>query len=84
MKHLLRHIPNPCLPSRRRGPRQTWKLLLIPIAGVVLACASCSDSAPPPSSVPVTDTVPVGDGLKVIGFSLLAASVVAVLGKLMS
>jgi hypothetical protein len=31
----------------------------------------------------VTDTSPVGDGLKVIGFAMLGAAVVVVLGRML-
>jgi hypothetical protein len=82
------HLPSclPCLasslrPRRRRKPTLT-KLLLIPVAGLVLACASCSDFDPPPSPVPVTDTKPVGEGLKVIAYAMLGAAVVLVLGRM--
>jgi hypothetical protein len=33
--------------------------------------------------IPVTDTKPLGDGLKVIGFALIGASVVITLGRLL-
>ena len=82
------HLPSclPCLtsplrPRRRRKPTLK-KLLLIPVAGLVLACASCSDFDPPPSPVPVTDTKPVGEGLKVIAYAMLGAAVVLVLGRM--
>ena len=60
------------------------KLLLLPVAGLCMACASCADSPPkpPPPPVTVTDTTPVGDGLAVIGFAMLGAAVVCVLGRL--
>jgi hypothetical protein len=32
--------------------------------------------------VPVTDTEPVGEGLKVIGYAMLGAACVVVLGKI--
>lgn len=61
-------------------------LLLIPLAGIalVLALASCSGGglSSEHSGVPVTDTQPVGDGLKVIGYALLGAAVVFVTGRL--
>jgi hypothetical protein len=49
-----------------------------------MALSSCNEEginkqAPP---VVVTDTQPVGDGLKVIGFALVGAAVLGVLGKL--
>jgi len=61
------------------------KLLLLPVAGIFMACASCSESSPSaPPPPPVTDTKPVGDGLKVIGFAMLGAAVVVVLGRMLS
>lgn len=65
-------------------PRRKW--FLIPLAGIalILACSSCEPTAPPkPPPVPVTDTRPVGEGLKVIGFALLGAAVVGVLGRML-
>ena len=86
------HLPSylPCLSSRHRHRsrrRPTLKkLLLLPAAGIILVCILCSSctesgSGPPPS-VPVTDTAPVGDGLKVIGYAMLGAAVVVVLGRM--
>jgi uncharacterized lipoprotein YajG len=57
--------------------------LLIPSCLLLLATGSCEQqtvAASPP--VPVTDTRPVGDGLKVLGFALLGSAVVIVLGRL--
>jgi hypothetical protein len=71
------------LQPQRRFPMRKW--FLIPLAGIVLAlaCASCSSApTPKPPPIPVTDTEPVGEGLKVIGFAMLGASVVVVLGKM--
>ena len=87
------HLPS-CLARltsrhrRHRRPRRKptlKKLLLLPVAGIILACVLCSscaepDPGPPPPTV--TDTAPVGDGLKVIGFALLGAAVVLVLGRM--
>jgi hypothetical protein len=85
--HLHKHIPHPCQPQLatvRRFPHRKW--FLIPLAALVvtLALASCSggDSTPTPPPVTVTDTEPVGEGLKLIGFAVLGAAVVTVLGKL--
>lgn len=60
-------------------------LPLLPLVGAVLACSSCSKEEPPKPSPPpqVTDTKPVGTGLKVIGFAVLGASVVCVLGRML-
>ena len=85
MNHLHRHIPHPCQPSlrtRRRFPNRKW--FLIPLAGLAFALAltSCSESAPSPPPVPVTDTEPIGDGLSVIGYAMLGAACVLVLGKM--
>ncbi len=71
-------------PLRTRGPARSSHLL--PLAGALLLCASCAEPAAPdavPSPPPVTDTRPVGDGLKVIGFALLGAAVVGALGRLL-
>ena len=88
MIKLLRRNSHPTQPTARCGRRgkrfPARTLLLVPAAAVVLACASCSDSGPPPSHYPVTDTKPVGQGLQVIGYALLGAAVVAVLGRLIS
>ena len=48
-----------------------------------MSCASCSESYSKPPPPPVTNTAPIGDGLKVIGFALLGAAVVGVLGRLL-
>lgn len=87
--HLHRHIPHPCQPqlatSRRFPNRQNRKSFLIPLAALfaVLALSSCSEREPAPAPPPVSvDTVPVGEGLKLIGFAMLGAACVLVLGKL--
>ena len=71
-----------CPFGRQRKKLSLRKLLLLPAVGLILACASCSEPAPEPPPLPVTDTAPVGDGLKVIGFALLGAAVVLVLGRM--
>ena len=82
MTHLHRHIPHPCQPALRKGNRPRFRmLLLIPLAGIALALASCSGGSPS-SSVPVVDTRPVGGGLKTIGYAMLGAAVVIVAGRL--
>ena len=71
-------------PSPRAASRPSLKiLLLLPVAGLFMACASCSESPSKPPPPPVTDTRPVGEGLKVIGFAMLGAAVVCVLGRLL-
>ena len=88
--HLQKHIPHPCQPNlnsvSQMPLRSTRKWFLISLTGLVLALAlvSCSgtDSAPKAAPVLVTDTKPVGEGLKLIGFAVLGAAVVTVLGKL--
>ena len=57
------------------------KLLLLPVAMILLTPVSCQDKAVPPPA-PVTDTEPIGEGLSIIGYSVLGASVVATLGKM--
>lgn len=58
-------------------------LLLLPVVGIFLALSSCKEESPPPPPTVVIDTEPVGSGLGVIGFALLGAAVVVVLGKLL-
>lgn len=71
--------------SFRPVPHPIRILLLLPVAGVILALSSCNDDeankhAPP---VAITDTKPVGEGLAVIGFAIVGAAVVIVLGRLL-
>ena len=87
--HILRQNSPACQPqlaSVRRFPnRQNRKSFLIPLAALfaVLALSSCSEREPAPAPPPVSvDTVPVGEGLKLIGFAMLGAACVLVLGKL--
>lgn len=72
------------LSSRPFARHNLKKLLLLPVAGVILALSSCNEDeakhAPP---VTVTDTQPVGEGLAVIGFAIVGAAVVIVLGRLL-
>ena len=57
---------------------------MLPVAAAFMALSSCNDEevAKPTPQVTVTDTKPVGEGLKVIGFALVGAAVLGVLGKL--
>lgn len=57
--------------------------IFLPLAVVVFAVSSCKDEPVKVTPPPVTDVRPLGDGLKVIGFSLLGASVVLTLGRLL-
>jgi hypothetical protein len=56
--------------------------LLLPLAAVLFAASSCKEEPVKVAPPPVTDVRPLGDGLKVIGFALLGASVVLTLGRL--
>lgn len=81
---MIRSIKNHLSFRLHHNKHSLKKLLLLPAAGAFMACASCSgstSSAPPPP--PVTDTKPVGEGLKVIGFAMLGAAVVVVLGRML-
>jgi hypothetical protein len=79
MIHLIRNHQSSCRPA---SPRLK-KLLLLPAAGIFLALSSCTEEASAPPLPVVTDTAPVGDGLKVIGFALLGAAVVIALGRML-
>lgn len=77
-------IPTPNqLSSCQPASSRLRKLLLLPAAGVILACSSCDESTPPKYSPPVTDTRPVGEGIKVLAFAILGAAVVGVLGRML-
>ena len=52
-------------------------LLLLPLLICSVACASCQDQGPP-----MVDTEPLGLGLRVIGYAIIGAAVLGVLGKL--
>lgn len=72
------------LPMSRRWHSHWRKLLFLPVAGVFMTCSSCAETPPvKPPPPPVTDTRPVGEGLKVIGFAMLGAAVVVVLGRML-
>jgi len=59
-------------------------LLLLPAAAVFMTLSSCVDDTDKPApKVTVTDTKPVGDGLTVVGFAIVGAAVVVVLGRLL-
>ena len=71
------------IPCRRPASGRWRKTLLLPaLAACVLSGASCSQSDPSPYRPTITDTRPVGQGLKVIGFAMLGAAVVGVLGRM--
>lgn len=53
---------------------------LLPCLVLALLVAACGSGT---SAPPVPDMVPLGDGLKVIGYALVAAAVVLTLGKLL-
>ena len=70
--------------SGRRDKSRRLKTLLL-LLGCLMAVGACQDAPPPkPPPVPVTDTRPVGKGLEVIGYALLGAAVVVVLGRLLN
>ena len=60
-------------------------VLLLPVAAAFMALSSCNDEhvVKPAPPVTVTDTKPVGEGLTVIGFAIVGATVVVVLGRLL-
>jgi len=71
--------------GRRDKSRRLKTLLLLPLLASCMAVGACQEAPPPkPPPVPVTDTRPVGKGLEVIGYALLGAAVVVVLGRLLN
>ncbi len=61
-------------------------ILLIAASALTLLLFSCEEppKPQPPAPPPVTDTTPVGDGLKVVGYALLGAAVVITVGRAVS
>jgi hypothetical protein len=53
------------------------------MAGIFMALSSCKEDTPAPPAAYITDTEPVGNGLAVIGFAIVGAAVVIVLGRLL-
>ena len=83
MSNLYQHTPNPRRSAFSEGRwRAIQAILMVLLTGIALTLASCSGNGLPPEASAVTDTQPVGDGLKVIGYALLGAAVVVVTGKL--
>ncbi len=76
----------PFHPSTRSGfvaRRVAKSLLLLPVIGCVLACTSCEAGDSLPGIEVTADVKPIGEGLKVIGFAVLGASVVVVIGRML-
>lgn len=69
----------------RRKRNHTGKFVLLPVVAAVMTLSSCNDESATNSTpqVAVTDTEPVGAGLTVIGFAIVGAAVVVVLGRLL-
>ena len=63
--------------------RTTRSLLLLPVIASVMAVSSCEGDSSLPGLEITADTTPIGEGLKVIGFAVLGASVVVVIGKML-
>jgi len=82
MSFLLRHHPYPCNPWLRPRRQTNRKHFLIPLAGLFLACSSCSSPKAEPPPTPIVETKPIGDGLKLIGWAVLGGTIVLVLGSM--
>lgn len=83
MNHFTRNKDQ--LSSRLPASPSLKKLHLLPaiIGGVALSLCSCKDESSPPPPQVVVETKDVGNGLGIIGFAILGASVVVVLGRLL-
>jgi hypothetical protein len=79
----MNHPQFPALRPSRRKPSHAFLPLLIPAAGLALACSSCSGPEPQPDLPILADTTPVGEGLKVIGYAVVAFGVLGVLGRML-
>lgn len=81
---LLRRFPGPfrwSVPRLRPRQFRVGTILLLPVAAACMALSSCGDEDKP-TGPQVTDTKPVGDGLTVVGFAIVGAAVVVVMGRL--
>ena len=69
----------------RRKRTHTGRVVLLPVAAAVMALSSCNEESAtkPVPQVTVTDTKPVGEGLTVVGFAIVGAAVVVVLGRML-
>ncbi len=68
----------------RRKRNHTGKVVLLPVAAAFMALNACNDDgAKQPPQIIVTDNKATGDGLAVIGFAIVGAAVVIVLGRLL-
>lgn len=63
--------------------RVAKSMLLLPFIGCVLALSSCEGEGALPGLEITADTKPVGEGLKVIGFAVIGASVIIVIGRML-
>ncbi len=85
MTQLIQTKSRPCRSvfARERRPLRRRILILLTLTGLLFSLASCTkEPAKKQPVVPVTDTKPVGDGLKVIGYAMVGVSVVVVAGRL--
>ncbi len=69
----------------RRKRVHTRQVVFLPVAAAFMALSSCNgeSATKPPPQVAVTDTKPVGEGLTVLAFAIVGASVVIVLGRVL-
>lgn len=68
--------------SRLTTAHSIRKFLLLPAAGAMLTLSSCKDDTPASPLHSITDTAPVGEGLKILGYAVLGSAVVTTLGKI--
>jgi hypothetical protein len=67
-------ISSNCHQFRQRASRS---LLLVPLIGCVLACASCAEQGPP-----MVDLNPLAAALRTIAFAVVAVGVLGVIAKI--
>jgi ABC-type Co2+ transport system permease subunit len=80
---IIRIFRKPLTWLRHKRPRAR-QVVLLPVAAAFMALSSCNEETTKPVPyVTVTDTKPVGEGLTVIGFAIVGATVVVVLGRLL-
>ena len=68
------------IPTPAHGGGLGKTLMLVAGGAALLMLAACGGHVDSP---PVPDLVPIGDGLKVVAYAMIAAAVIITLGKLL-
>lgn len=73
---IVSQLSSNCFRLRQRAGRS---MLLLPLVGCVLTCASCTEQGPP-----LVDLNPLAAALRTIAFAVVAVGVLGVIGKILT